>query len=206
MLTASDAATALGLNPYEKPERLIYKKCGAIKFKGNQATEHGQKYEPVARDIYMERTGEIVHEIGLVRHPKYDWLGGSPDGVTESGKLIEIKCPISRKMNGTVPKHYMPQIQVLLDVLDLDECDFIELNASTGDFSVVRVVRDREWFENVLPELSAFWNRVVERRSRPLCEITDMTPVHASPPLDCNSSCQTDTCTQCGADGSEVQV
>ena len=213
MLTASDVATALGLNPYEKPERLIYKKCGALGFRGNAATLHGQQYEPIARDMYIERTGEIVHEIGLVVHPKYPWIGGSPDGITESGKLIEIKCPMSRKIDGTVPKHYMPQIQVLLDILDMDVCDFVQLNAQTGEFSMTRVDRDRAWFEWALPELSAFWNRVVERRSFPLCEImvpscspsAECQDVHKdtvsmvedfSQALDCNSSCQTDTCTQ----------
>ena len=34
MLTASDAATAIGCNPYEKPEGLILKKCGHNKFTG----------------------------------------------------------------------------------------------------------------------------------------------------------------------------
>jgi predicted phage-related endonuclease len=32
MLTASDAATAIGVNPYEKPDGLILKKCGHNKF------------------------------------------------------------------------------------------------------------------------------------------------------------------------------
>lgn len=41
MLTASDAATAIGCNHYETPDKLILKKCGFIKFDGNAATEHG---------------------------------------------------------------------------------------------------------------------------------------------------------------------
>lgn len=171
ILTASDAATALGLNPYEKPEKLVYKKCGFESFRGNAATLHGQKYESIARDMYMEKTGEVVHEIGLVVHPTIRWLGGSPDGVTESGKLIEIKCPVSRKITDAVPGHYMPQLQVLMDVLDLDECDFVQLNVTSGDFMITNVKRDREWFEDALPKLEAFWNRVLLRRMSPLCEI-----------------------------------
>jgi hypothetical protein len=41
-------------------------------------------------------TDEVVHEIGLCPHPVEKWLGGSPDGVSESGKLVEIKCPPQR--------------------------------------------------------------------------------------------------------------
>ena len=56
MLTASDAATAIGKNKYETPEGLLLKKCGlGEKFTGNAATRHGEKYEDEARMIYEER-------------------------------------------------------------------------------------------------------------------------------------------------------
>ena len=97
MLTASDCATCIGKNPYEKPEDLLLKKCGlGEKFTGNAATRHGELYEDEARILYEERHGEVVHELGLCPHPVHKWLGGSPDGVSESGKLVEIKCPPQR--------------------------------------------------------------------------------------------------------------
>ncbi len=106
MLTASDAATAIGCNPYETPDKLILKKCGLIKFDGNAATEHGNKYENVARDLYCAKYGEVAHEIGLHPHPVYKWLGGSPDGITESGKLLEIKCPMMRAIKDEVRRFH----------------------------------------------------------------------------------------------------
>ena len=114
MLTASDAATAIGKNPYEKPEDLLLKKCGlGEKFTGNAATRHGEKYEDEARILYEERHNEVVHEIGLCPHPEYNWLGGSPDGVSESGKLVEIKCPPTRRIiPGEVPGHYLSLIHI----------------------------------------------------------------------------------------------
>ena len=170
MLTASDAATAIGVNPYEKPEGLILKKCGHNKFNGNQATFHGNKYEDEARDIYCEKYGEVAHEIGLYPHPEYKWLGGSPDGVTESGKLIEIKCPLKRKITPEVPVYYMPQIQLLLDILDLEEAVFIQYKPyeltwpGPSEFCVTEVKRDREWFAEQLPVMDAFWKRVLWHR------------------------------------------
>ena len=167
MLTASDAASAIGVNPYEKPEGFILKKCGYNKFEGNFATQHGNKYEEEARDIYCEKTGEVCHEIGLHPHPQHSWLGGSPDGLTESGKLIEIKCPLRRKITSEVPGYYIPQLQLLMEILNLEECDFIQYKP--GDFNwpkpeefvVVNVKRDREWFEKYLPVMDEFWQRVL---------------------------------------------
>lgn len=115
MLTASDAATALGCNKYEKPFDLLLKKCNlAPKFTGNDATRHGEKYEDEARIKFEQIHPELgkVWEFGVCQHPEYPFLGGSPDGVTEeSNSLVEIKCPMMRDIgDGGVPEHYMPQV------------------------------------------------------------------------------------------------
>ena len=177
MLTASDAATAIGVNPYEKPDGLILKKCGHNKFNGNMATQHGNKYEDDARDIYCERYGEVCHEIGLHPHPKYKWLGGSPDGITESGKLVEIKCPLRRAITNEVPVYYMPQLQLLMEILNLEEAIFIQYKPyeiswpGPVEFVVTEVKRDREWFAQYLPVMEAFWNRVLWHREHGVDEL-----------------------------------
>ena len=171
MLTASDVATALGENHYESPQKLLMKKVLKLKWAGNAATAHGTRLEPIARDMYDAKYNRKSHEIGLVQHPVHKWLGGSPDGITEDGLLIEIKCPLTRKIESKVPKHYMPQIQLLLEILDLEECDFIQYRPDPYEFNVVRVLRDREWFERSLPILEAFWNKVLEAKRNGLCEI-----------------------------------
>lgn len=175
MLTASDLATAIGDNPYETPDDLIVKKCGFKHWNGNSATAHGTLLEPIARDLYDARHNQKSHEIGLVQHPVHKWLGGSPDGVTESGRLIEIKCPLTRKITPAVPKYYLPQIQLLLEVLDLEVCDFIQYRPASEknaeEFVVTVVDRDRAWFERILPTAKAFWDRVIQKRITGLCEV-----------------------------------
>ena len=181
MLTASDLATAIGDNPYEKPSDLVVKKCGHNNgWKGNAATEHGTLLEPVARDLYDAAYNQKSHEIGLVQHPVHKWLGGSPDGVTESGRLIEIKCPLTRKIEHKCPKYYFPQIQLLLEVLDLEACDFIQYRPAgflrpdaPQEFDVIEIPRDREWFARILPRAKAFWDEVLERRKTGLCQVVD---------------------------------
>ena len=85
MLTASDAAAAIGANKYQSPDDLLRKKCGLGEpFKGNQATAHGTRLEPIACEMFEEKYGLKVYELGLIPHKSYPWLGGSPDGLTEN--------------------------------------------------------------------------------------------------------------------------
>jgi len=96
------------------------------KFQGNVATRWGQKYEPVATQIYERKTREEVIEFGLIRHHAYPWLGASPDGITPGGRMLEIKCPYRRKITGIPPFYYWIQVQLQLEVCNLPVCDFAE--------------------------------------------------------------------------------
>lgn len=182
MITASDAASAIGESRYESEDSFVKKKVLRTKWAGNAATEHGTRLEPFVRDLYDQKFNRKSHEIGLVQHREYPWLGASPDGVTEDGILVEIKCPMSRKIEPNVPKHYWPQVQLQLEITDLEECDFVQYRpASVEDgvvskqeeFVVVRVHRDREWFAKALPVFERVWQRVLKGRAHGLCEILD---------------------------------
>jgi len=177
MITASDVASAIGESRYESPEAFVKKKVLRTQWAGNAATAHGTLLEPLVRDLYDSRFNKKSHEIGVVQHRKYPWLGGSPDGITEDGLLIEIKCPLTRKIESKVPKHYMPQIQLLLEIMDLDECDFIQYrpksDTTAEEFVVVRVSRDMEWFDKNLPAMQKAWDQIVEGRKNGLCNLQD---------------------------------
>ena len=185
MITASDVASAIGESRYESPDAFVKKKVLKTKWAGNAATAHGTLLEPLVRDLYDQRTGRKSHEIGLVQHREYPWLGASPDGVTEDGLLIEIKCPLTRKIEAKVPKHYLPQVQLQLEITDLEECDFIQYRPaqiedgvprSPEEYVVVRVKRDRAWFAKHLPAMKAAWDRIVKGREHGLCELVDEPP------------------------------
>lgn len=170
MLTASDAASAIGANFFKHPETLILEKCGlGRKFTGNSDTARGVRLEPIVRDMYDSRTNSKTHEIGLLVHPEHKWLGGSPDGVTEDGVLVEIKCP--KKISSSVPVYYMPQIQLLLEIMNLEDCDFIQYCEEKDMLKIIRVKRDRVWFEEKLPVMRAFWERVIYKRANGVCEL-----------------------------------
>ena len=127
-------------NPYSSKREYMLRKFGERSFKGNSATRWGTKYEPVATQIYERWSSsdipiedyswshikDLIIEFGLIPHPKYPWLGASPDGITEKGVMLEIKCPVSRAITGIPPLYYWIQMQLQLEVCDLERCDFIE--------------------------------------------------------------------------------
>ena len=130
MITASDIATVINDNPYQKPITVLRKKCGLDdKFVGNKFTEWGVKYEEIANMIYSIDYNTTVIEFGLIQHPYISFLGASPDGITPDGVMLEIKCPYVRELkpeieHGGVPHYYWIQVQIQLEVCNLEYCDF----------------------------------------------------------------------------------
>lgn len=181
MLTASDVAAALDIKPYASYRgspraELLQKKLSGSSFTGNRFTEHGNKYEDEARSKYEVFNSEKVLEFGLLQHPTIPWLGASPDGITLSGKVVEIKCPMSRDIiPNEIPHHYYPQVQIVMEVCDLDEAVFIQYKPFSitwpypEQFFVTNVARDKQWFKSVLPALESFWNQMNSHTTK--CEI-----------------------------------
>ena len=170
-ITASDMPTVLGENAYKTPWTLLQDKCAANPkpFVGNAATKWGTHYEDTAIEKYSEIKNKVVLSFGLLIHPDHDWLGGSPDGITTDGILLEVKCPLSRKIvMGEVPHHYLSQVLLNLEICDLELAHFIEFIPGNSDtdfqINIVEVKRDREWFAEQLPKMKEFWDSVVNCR------------------------------------------
>jgi len=126
MITASDMATAIEENPYQRPFDLIKKKCHITGYQPNKYTEWGVKYEPVADLVYEYKFKKKIKEYGLLKHDTISMIGASPDGITPDGIMVEIKCPFCRIITGIVPHYYWIQIQIQLEVCDLEWCHFEE--------------------------------------------------------------------------------
>jgi len=137
MLTASDWGTVLGMNSYSNSNEVLRKKCGdpSMGFYSNAAMQWGNKYEDVAVLIYKHRNNVDIWDFGCLRHPQLSFLGASPDGITPSGVMLEIKCPTSRKITGVPPPYYWCQVQGQLEVCDLERCDFLECSIKEYEFT-----------------------------------------------------------------------
>ena len=152
-LTASDFYSVIDKGAISKRKDLIMKKCGEeMPFLTNDAIMHGVKFEELAVQIYEKRNNIIITDFGCIPHPIIPFFGASPDGIVHYnsenknyvGRMLEIKCPKSRKITGIIPPGYFAQVQGQLEVCDLDYCDFLEC-----DFQ--KYVSKDAFFEDIEP-------------------------------------------------------
>ena len=126
MITASDWGAVLGKNKYSSYKEVLKKKIKPPKYVQSAATIWGTKYEEVATKIYERRNNVEVVEFGVIQHEEHSFLGASPDGITNEGIMLEIKCPYRRQITGIPPEYYFCQVQGQLEVCKLERCDFLE--------------------------------------------------------------------------------
>jgi putative phage-type endonuclease len=123
-LTASDLYDAV-----YHPLSLIKKKIKNVSFNSYAipALKWGCMFEKVACDIYAYLNNTNINEFGLLINDNIEKFGASPDGITDDGIMIEIKCPYSREIKDKViPDKYYYQMQGQMAVCELDLCDYIE--------------------------------------------------------------------------------
>jgi putative phage-type endonuclease len=102
LITASDFAQALGKGKFGTKKQFIKKKCGFDDSSIDMnlpPLQWGVRYEEVANMFYQYKMNVNVFEFGIIRHPSIECLGASPDGISEHGIMLEIKCPWKRKKN-----------------------------------------------------------------------------------------------------------
>ena len=94
----------------------------------------GIRFEPVVKQIYEHKYGATIQELGRLIGTIDPRVSASPDGLITAatdpalvGRLVEIKCPVTRQPDGKVPKDYYAQMQMQLHVTGLHECDFVEV-------------------------------------------------------------------------------
>ena len=157
MITASEVTKGFKTaTPSAKRELMLKKIEGAKESDGsgmNAACAWGTQFEPIAKTLYCKLNGggEVV-DTSCVSHPVHSFLGASPDGIyfppsksdPRWGKLIEFKCPISRKFDETtpIPDAYYHQMQMQMECCNIDECDYVEMRFAT--------LTQTEWLANTV--------------------------------------------------------
>ena len=139
LLSASNLWKVFGTE--SQMNSLITEKCvpfesfqNKTQFMNTESAMHwGNKYEPVTVAVYEAMFGTCVAEFGCIRHPKYPFIGASPDGInmdsanpTLYGRMLEIKNIVNREITGIPKEEYWIQTQIQMETCDLDECDFME--------------------------------------------------------------------------------
>lgn len=137
----------------------------------NMIMNHGVINESVAirraMDLYnipilheTNEKGDIeAIDFGLLEHPKYHYIAGSPDGVTMDGSLIEVKCPWSEKKKnkmhaGMVPDQYYIQMQVLMEIMNLRQAYFI-------NYTPADAIRNEKCCITIVPRNKLFFHSLL---------------------------------------------
>ena len=138
LITASNAYKAF--ESQSARNQLIYEKCQPLLIDANN-TGHvninsslhwGQKYEPISVMYYESTYNTKVKDYGCIQHDTHKFLGASPDGIISDallprfGRMLEIKNPVNRDIDGIPKKEYWVQMQLQMETCDLNECDFLE--------------------------------------------------------------------------------
>lgn len=136
MLSASTLWKVVGSDAQKNS--LIYEKCKPLEVRSSgfcntaSAMHWGVKYEPLTVMIYEAKHNTKIGEFGCIKHPKYDYIGASPDGIVVTqdsplyGRMIEIKNIVNREITGRPKQEYWVQTQIQMEACDLNECDFVE--------------------------------------------------------------------------------
>lgn len=99
----------------------------------------GIRFEPLIKQIFSEHWSLKIVDSGRIVHPQDGKVAASPDGIlvectqdpTRTARLLEIKCPISRVINDTIPFEYWCQMQIQMEVSNIDECEYLEVKVES---------------------------------------------------------------------------
>jgi len=168
----SDAAAVMGLSKWRTPLDVFLDKRGeGSPVVENESMRWGTVLEPAIRQEYAERTGQVVRvPEAIIRHPQRPYMLATLDGVTDSGRLLEIKTARNAEGWGEVgtsdiPEAYLIQVQHYLTVTALSVADVAVL-ISGSDFRIYEVPADPELQDLIVGAESSFW-RMVEAGEPP---------------------------------------
>tara|TARA_Y100001958_G_scaffold86589_1_gene58800 strand:- start:5779 stop:7350 length:1572 start_codon:yes stop_codon:yes gene_type:complete len=121
-----------------------YQKYELPKEIDQNSVDHGTRYEDQAIRKYEElHPGVMVREVGLIKHPVYNFLGASPDGIVLSKnalpRILEIKCPykVFKHTDKNLKREnidtYRGQLQLEMHVTGCEQADFFQFKPEQAD-------------------------------------------------------------------------
>lgn len=185
-LGASDAAPILGISPFRTLHDVYRDKTDPdYRDPITPPMAHGILLEDEARRMYTLETGIEVMPMQRT-YEAWPVMRASLDGVSfERDLVIELKAPYGQRSHdeakaGTVPTHYLAQMQHQLAVCDIRHTHFFSYRpADTACPSVLlEVERDDAYIATLIAAEQAFWTAHVVPRippcdSKPTLERTD---------------------------------
>ncbi|MBV8618867.1 MAG: YqaJ viral recombinase family protein, partial [Curvibacter sp.] len=170
---SSDAAAAVGLNPYQSQLELWMVKTGRdgalpqVDPKDETSPMYwGTLLEPIVAAHYTKRTGHRVRRVNAVlQHPQYPWMRANIDREVLGAPEVQIlECKTTgihgvRLWRDGVPEYIQLQVQHQLAVTGKSAADVAVL-VGGQDLQVHRIQRDALMIERLIALEQAFWRYV----------------------------------------------
>jgi len=179
LVTASDAAAILGLDPNRRPGDVYAVKLGLVEDEETWPMKWGTAIQGAIGAAYSEHTGRVVRVVPgelpeLTMHPDLPWLAASLDGDVEgsdrmpapaagAGSFEAKASSLAHTWGEEVPETFQIQNTVQSGCA-------VRLWGSIGAFVSLRqplrvqdIVFDRELFDLMVPGLEDFHRRLMRR-------------------------------------------
>jgi len=125
---------------------------------GGYATRWGSDVESFGKEVFELETGYIVLPGHFVTHPKYPFIGCSPDGLIGADGGYESKCPMDEAVHINtwlcgMPEEHKPQVQGCMLVTGRLWWEFVSYDprvAARFRLFHQRIERDNEYIDKVL--------------------------------------------------------
>ena len=176
---SSDAATAVGLNPYKSQLQLWMEKTGRdgglplVDPNDDQSPMYwGTLLEPIVAAHYSRRTGHRVRRVNAVlQHPQYPWMLANIDREVVGAPDVQIlECKTAgihgaRLWREGVPEYVQLQVMHQLAVTGKQAADVAVLIGGQ-ELQVFRIERDDTLIAQLITLEQQFWG-YVERDQEP---------------------------------------
>jgi putative phage-type endonuclease len=186
---SSDAAAAVGLNPYKSQLELWMEKTGRLNTaqdaEAQPSTEEdngplfwGTVLEPIVAEHYAKRTGHKVRRVNAVlQHKDYPWMLANLDREVAGSEEVQILECKTAGINGAklwrdgVPEYVQLQVMHQLAVTGRAAADVAVL-VGGNELRIFRLQRDEALIERLIALEAEFW-RYVEDDTPPPADASD---------------------------------
>lgn len=169
---SSDAATAVGLNPYKSQLELWQEKTGRKPVEEAPPGQDDPRYwgtllEPLVASAYQEHTGHRVRRLNAVlQHPSFPYMLANIDREVVGSPDVQIlECKTagefgSRLWKDGVPEYVQLQVQHQLAVTGKPAADVAVLLCGQ-ELRIHRIERDEEVISRLIVLEARFWEYVI---------------------------------------------
>ena len=170
---SSEIGTILGVNQYQNVRDLWLiktKQKPAEDLSKNFFVLRGSQLEPLARDIFNERTDSHFVPATFVGD-EFEFMRFSADGVDfDKNEIIEIKCLMKKNHEKTILENkpspsYYAQVQWGLSITKAKLCHFVLYNPEYPEpMHIIEILPDLEYFKKMHLHAHWFWHCVTEMK------------------------------------------